>query len=410
MSAFAIGTWIFFRQGDAKLLSKKFIKTVAELHTERFNVHWVSLVQNRTPCGIFFGFTLVPGDAVKVIQFLRNNGLNVNCAIVIADVQADALRKFTDVPVITLEDFPRFGEKNFPVKPHEIFIPNLTSCCFVPFFTRYNIESVDMSFITIQDDYFYSMMKHLPEIYDVYNMLGSDESKKVFLAAIKGRLTGKMSAYRFATEPQYFLDGFTPTTGDIVIDGGAYDGATSVAFAKCGAKVFAFEMDAANFQNCRTRLAHFGQYDITLENLGLSDKECVENYSACETGSHKDSNGACTAKFIDLDTYVARKNLPRVDYIKLDIEGAELDMLHGAAETIKRCKPKMAVSAYHKPEDLWTLALYIKSLRPDYKFEFRHYKIDGTYYTLDDDDRAVLKYFELSWIFPTACEMVLYCR
>lgn len=102
--------------------------------------------------------------------------------------------------------------------------------------------------------------------------------------------------------------------------------------------------------------------------------------------------------------------MPSVDYIKLDIEGAELDMLHGAAKTITRCKPKMAVSAYHKPEDLWTLATYIKSLRADYEFEFRHYQIDCTDYMLDDERRSILKYFGLSYFVPSHCEMVLYCR
>jgi len=114
--------------------------------------------------------------------------------------------------------------------------------------------------------------------------------------------------------------------------------------------------------------------------------------------------------FIDLDTYVEQKNLPRVDYIKLDIEGAELDMLHGAAKTITRWKPKMAVSAYHKPEDLWTLATYIKSLRDDYEFQFRHYRIDCTNYLLSDNDRAICKSFGLNYFCPSNCEMVLYCK
>ena len=114
--------------------------------------------------------------------------------------------------------------------------------------------------------------------------------------------------------------------------------------------------------------------------------------------------------FTDLDTYVLKKNLPRVDYIKLDIEGAELDMLHGAAKTISRWKPKMAISAYHKPEDLWTLANYVKSLRSDYEFKFRHYKIDATDYTLSDIEREILQIFGLDYFIPSACESVLYCR
>ena len=105
-----------------------------------------------------------------------------------------------------------------------------------------------------------------------------------------------------------------------------------------------------------------------------------------------------------------KKNLPRVDYIKLDIEGAELDMLHGAAKSISRWKPKMAISAYHRREDLWTLINFVKSLRSDYEFKFRHYKIDCTDYSLNDAKRKTLKNFGLDYFLPTNCETVLYCR
>ena len=62
-----------------------------------------------------------------------------------------------------------------------------------------------------------------------------------------------MQDYRFAPEPQYFLEGFFPAEGDIAIDGGAYDGATSADFAKQGAQVYAFEMSEANYKNCLAR-------------------------------------------------------------------------------------------------------------------------------------------------------------
>ena len=391
-------------------MSADFIKMVSEIHTERFQAHVQALARDKTPCGIFFGFVLVPADVAYHVQGLRSWGINLSCVIVLADVQANALKKFVDVPVITLEDFPRFGEENFPAKPKEIFgINGLHDAAFVPFFARHGMEVLTHS----DDGQFFFLMTHLPELYSVHESLADDESKKVFRASIKGDITGKLGDYRFALEPQYFLDGFTPAAGDIAIDGGAYDGATAIAFSKCGAKVFSFEMDETNYKNCAARLERFGGFDITLENLGLSDKEGTENYFSCgagNSGSLKRPDGNLTANFIDLDTYVARKNLPRVDYIKLDIEGAELDMLHGAAKTIIRCKPKMAICAYHKPEDLWTLATYIKSLRPDYEFEFRHYQIDCTDYILDDEERALLNYFGLPYLLPTNCEKVLYCR
>ena len=56
-------------------------------------------------------------------------------------------------------------------------------------------------------------------------------------------------------------------------------------------------------------------------------------------------------KPVFLDAIVARFGLPRVDFIKMDIEGSEKQALAGAAQTLKRFKPRMALAAYHKPED-----------------------------------------------------------
>ena len=249
-------------------------------------------------------------------------------------------------------------------------------------------------------------IENLNVLYEVYNMLADEESKKVFLASIKGNVTGQVHDFRYTPEPQYFLEGFLPVKGDIAIDGGSYDGATSRDFAMQGAKVYAFEMSAENYKKCLPRAE---KYNFVIENLGLSNQEGEEFYSQIGVGSRKGC-GNIVGKFIDLDTYVLKENLPRIDYIKLDIEGAELDMLHGAAKTISRWKPKMAVSAYHKPEDLWTLATYIKSIRPDYEFQFKHYRINATEYGLGSDTRKLLKKFDASYFVGDDREKVLYCR
>jgi hypothetical protein len=81
------------------------------------------------------------------------------------------------------------------------------------------------------------------------------------------------------------------------------------------------------------------------------------------------------AETISIDDYVARQGLTRVDFIKMDIEGAEDAALSGAAETIRRFRPKLAISAYHKPDDMIVLPRRIRSILPAYSFYLEHYTI-----------------------------------
>ena len=63
----------------------------------------------------------------------------------------------------------------------------------------------------------------------------------------------------------------------------------------------------------------------------------------------------------------------RITFIKMDVEGAELKSLMGACNTIRRDRPKLAISIYHKDKDMVRIPLYIRSLIPDYRLYVRHY-------------------------------------
>ena len=104
--------------------------------------------------------------------------------------------------------------------------------------------------------------------------------------------------------------------------------------------------------------------------------------------------------------------MPRVDFIKLDVEGAELDVLKGATNSIATWKPKMAISAYHKVDDLWVLTKFIKSIRADYEFALRHWSTsteDDTYLATNNRS-AVLEKFNLDMKCPRFFECVLMCK
>jgi FkbM family methyltransferase len=69
-----------------------------------------------------------------------------------------------------------------------------------------------------------------------------------------------------------------------------------------------------------------------------------------------------------IDAMVQRGDLPRVDFLKVDVEGADLGVLKGAAETIRSCRPRLALAAYHKPDDLVTLPGFVESLGVSYRW------------------------------------------
>jgi len=79
-----------------------------------------------------------------------------------------------------------------------------------------------------------------------------------------------------------------------------------------------------------------------------------------------DSNGEDVIKIDAIDNY----KIP-ASFIKMDIEGSEYEALIGAKDTISKYHPKLAISLYHKPEDLIQIPYYIKSLCPEYRFYLR---------------------------------------
>ena len=64
----------------------------------------------------------------------------------------------------------------------------------------------------------------------------------------------------------------------------------------------------------------------------------------------------------------------KATYIKMDVEGSELEALKGSIETIKKYRPKLAISLYHKPEDVIEIPVFLEKLDLGYKYYLRHYQ------------------------------------
>lgn len=173
--------------------------------------------------------------------------------------------------------------------------------------------------------------------------------------------------------------GLSVEPGDCVIDGGGCWADSATYFAsKAGpsGRVFSFEFDPLNV-------------DIFRANMGLNP-ELAKRITLCEKPLWLTSgvrlgfspDGPATRasndgvpdqqkyyrETISVDDFRRENGIPRIDFIKLDIEGAEPEALRGAAATIRDCRPKMALCIYHRPEHYYELAQYIDSIAPGYSY------------------------------------------
>lgn len=186
----------------------------------------------------------------------------------------------------------------------------------------------------------------------------------------------EMAPYILCGERGQYLNVDFMTFGEeVFVDAGCYNMETSQELIKyCShlKKVYAFEPDENNYNDCIQRKAEFSDTEIELFPYGTWSDRRVLHFSATANGSsHICENGETSIQVMPIDEAVAGKE--PVTFIKMDVEGAELESLKGAQNTILKDKPKLAVCIYHKPEDMVEVPLYIKELVPEYKLYIRHH-------------------------------------
>ncbi|KKX99798.1 hypothetical protein VN21_17730 [Paraclostridium benzoelyticum] len=96
-------------------------------------------------------------------------------------------------------------------------------------------------------------------------------------------------------------------------------------------------------------------------------------FNSTQNGSSYVSDNGNTE--ISIETLDQTLGLKEITFIKMDIEGMELEALKGSKEIIKKHRPKLAISIYHKNDDLINIPIFIKNLVSEYKFYIRHYSI-----------------------------------
>lgn len=196
-----------------------------------------------------------------------------------------------------------------------------------------------------------------------FYLLEDEESKKEYLFRLD-----YLNNPEVKLKPEEERYCFKMKEGEIIIDGGAYDGDSIRVFKKYKPqKIYAFEPDPKNFVGLWTNTLYIGNTLIfpfalysNTGNIGFNAKG--NTYSLV--------GGSTTVQSIAIDSMIL---LNKISRIKLDIEGSEKEALRGAKKTIKKDRPILAVCAYHRIEDLWEIPLLIHNIVPDYKFYLRRY-------------------------------------
>jgi len=144
---------------------------------------------------------------------------------------------------------------------------------------------------------------------------------------------------------------------DIVIDAGANNGYVTLCFSKLvgkSARVYAFEPDSINIARIKENIALDQSLDdnIVIEDLLLwNENTWVDFYEAGTVGSSAvwkpEGEKLVKKEAVSIDQWVKRNNITKLDFIKMDIEGAEIEAMDGCVETLKTLAPDFAIASYH---------------------------------------------------------------
>lgn len=167
---------------------------------------------------------------------------------------------------------------------------------------------------------------------------------------------------------------FSPKENKIFADVGALDGETTINFTKwCNnsyEKNYLFEPDKNSMKLAVDNLENNNITKVTFLTFGLWHEKDNLKFSCAGSSSTITDDGESEIELNSLDNYLQGEP---VTFIKMDIEGAELNALVGAKNTIIKHRPKLAISVYHKSGDIISIPQYLKSLVPRYNFYLRHY-------------------------------------
>jgi FkbM family methyltransferase len=327
------------------------------------------------------------GFGRRVASVLTAHGYPVRGFI---DRRGSVLEASVAKPVVSPDEFadPLAQGSNFVFGVHSV--ANIRD--IYDFAGRYafndiiNASDLADAFDEVLDNYWLTTRRFLKNnfgrLHETLRFFDDAASREIFLQIVHHRITGFPHLHPTVDlKNQYIPNDLPPLEGAITfVDGGAFTGDTVKQFIAAGIEVkkwIAFEPDPDNLGRI-SDLADSLPFETVVAPCGLSDVNQLVSFSANGDAASKivqgSDEGASTIQCLALDSFI---HGTKVDFIKLDIEGAEMAALTGMKHTIGRQRPRLAISAYHKPQDIWAIPEAITKLLPDSRLFVRQHGENG---------------------------------
>ncbi len=255
--------------------------------------------------------------------------------------------------------------KSFLVNKNDINADNLVDLLFFKY--------------TFNDNFRKNIISRKNELIHIENSLADIESKKVLKNVILGHLKSNIDYFlSIYDENEYFNKVTKSDNESCFVDAGAYIGDTLQKFSNFVNRNFKSVICIEpNVENChkinQVVEKDFSDKEIKILNSGLFEYSGKVSFM----DSHRDDSGRinteCNSEFVIDCISLDNIDTENVTFIKMDIEGAELEGLKGARKTIIRDVPKLAICLYHKPDDIFEIIKYIMDLGLPYNYYIKHH-------------------------------------
>ena len=227
------------------------------------------------------------------------------------------------------------------------------------------------------------------KLLDAFDFLSDEESQRTYVNLLAQRMAlpfAKFSYSELFAEGEYFGQSFMPlSSNEVFVDCGAYNGDSMEGFLKatngeCN-YIYAYEMAKDNFDELKKTASkltqiypNFSAANYSLINAGVWNCREKLSYGKENAGTGESYGVFKTDNIMYADAVTLDETVDKeATFIKMDIEGAEVNAIGGGVHLIKNNKPKLAICVYHRLQDFWEVPTLICEIVSDYKIYIRHH-------------------------------------